>query len=189
MCAPLALTKIPFAMFLSRLARSFSTLRKKPPLYAHENGDKISISFSKNPQATAIGRFPKSDAELLEGLSSELDPFEPMRVLNPKNFEENPEFWPIAQNVLKENIHLCPIFSSLATADEAQYFHIYDLRNPPPPNRIPEVDDILGTVEIVDGKIKKNSFEPNAMYRPVSPYGAMAVSEEIAAKLAQALYK
>lgn len=176
-------------MLLSRFARSFSTLRKRPPLYAHEEGDRISISFSKNPQATTIGQFPKSDSELLAGLSTELDPFEPVRVLNPKAFEDNPKFWPIAQQVLKETIHTCPIFTSIATAEEAQYFHIYDLRNPPPPNRIPEVDDILGTVEIVDGKIKEHSFQPNAMYRPVSPYGAMAVSDEIAAKLAQALYK
>lgn len=169
--------------------RTFTTLRKKYPIYAHEAGANINVSLSKNSQAVPIGHFPESDKELLEGLSTEVDAFEPRQVLNPKNFVDNPEFWPIARKVLKDHIHECPIFTSMATAEQAQYLHIFDLRKPPPPNRIPDTDDILGTVEIVDHKIKPRSFEPNEMYRPISPFGAMAVSDNMAARLTEALNK
>lgn len=172
--------------------RAFTTAaRGGCPLYFHDSGDFLRVSFSPLLQAVDMGKFLKSDkAEMEPGFTTAPDTFEVRELLrNPSKFVENRRFWPLASQALARHIHECPIFNSMAAVENrTQFFHIYDLRAPPPVGRIPEVEDILGTVQIEYGKgILPGTFESNSMYRPVTRMGAMVVSPEMTSKISKAV--
>lgn len=95
------------------------------------------------------------------------------------DFKEIPQFLPIAQSVIAENIHNCPYYAPLAEAQAGEgdmFFHVFDLRAPPPAGRIPYVEDILGTLRLEEGKVVPKSYQPNSMYRVATHDGVFTVS-------------
>lgn len=172
--------------------RAFTTAsRGGCPLYLHDAGDWIRVSFSKLPQAIDMGRFRLSDkAEVEPAFTTTPDTFEVHELLkDPSKFVENRDFWPVASRALATHIHECPTFNSMASVENrTHFFHIYDLRAPPSVGRIPEVEDILGTAEIEYGKgIIPGTFECNTMYRPVTRMGAMLLSPEMTSAVCKAV--
>lgn len=151
--------------------------------------------LSNSKTTVPIGSFKTSlKHNFSPGFSLEPNPREEPEILitRPDDFNENPEFWRRAGHIIRDLIHEDPSYSDLVAAEtRTQYFHIYDQRLPPLFGRIPEVEDILGTVELEleleFTKIVPGSFEPNSMYRPVTQYGAMLVSPFMFEALSQQL--
>jgi hypothetical protein len=173
-----------------RLVRTFVLMRKNPPIYGHTMADrKLALSLSKDPVALSLGTIPQKCVTTYQVALSNHTPEEPSRLPNIELFEESPEFIAKAQTVIKDHIQDCPIFAPLASStgsDFTMYFHIYDLRAPPPFGRIPEVEDIMGTVRVEHGKMIPESYEPNKMYRPVTACGVFTVSDYLNEKVRQA---
>lgn len=180
-----------------QFVRRFSTAPRKLPLVLKDTGTgSTSVAFSNSATAVPMGSFPTSARPQMEAAftrqKSVQDEFEDM-IDKPQLFEENPDFWPRAAAALKQHIHDDPVYGDLVAAEtRTQYFHIYDFRLPPMFGRIPEVEDILGTVELAindkETTIVPQSFEPNAMYRPLTRFGAMLLapySHEIIANATQ----
>lgn len=149
----------------------------------------MQVSFSPKLEAVPIGKFAADNHGLLEAFKVDPDKYEPVPIVSqPTDFEEDGRFQPILMKCLKENVHNCPYFSSLAQIEnKTKFMHIFDLRCPPPLGRISEVEDIFGTVEIEDTKIVPGSFQENQMYRPVTTYGAPLLSKKMGEALMKAV--
>lgn len=180
------------------LKRCFSSVRRARPFALVDVGAGVSqVKFSPRPQSLAMGQFATNQKAYFEpAFTLEPNPRDEPEVLlqKPDAFTENPQFWPRAAALLKQHIHECPVYSDLAAGEtRTQFFHIYDLRLPPVFGRIPEVEDILGTVElrVEDGaaRIVPYSFQENSMYRPVTQYGGMLVSPHMFDMLARELHE
>lgn len=192
------------------LLRQFSLLRKTPQLYAllanqcpsaHDNTEsRVALSLSPNPSAIVMGTFPRDQIDSYEQAAKYSDESRDemgtadedldARSLVVKDFREVPEFLKIAQSTIGQYIDQCPYYSHLAEAqagEEDLYFHVFDLRAPPPAGRIPYVEDILGTVRLQDGKIVVGSYEPNWMYRVVTHSGVFTISDFLTKKVRKAL--
>ncbi|ANB14757.1 hypothetical protein AWJ20_2364 [Sugiyamaella lignohabitans] len=178
--------------------RSFVQLREVPTdVYGHTtpNESGVRLSLSKKPNAVYIGTIPNSAvASFRQAFEAEKEAkddqddreMHPSQLLDPGEFSSHQKFLDIAHKTIGEHIQNCPVFSQLAAAEQGEkslFFHIYDLRRPPPHGRIPEVEDIVGTVRLESGKIVPNSYEPNAMYRSVTPYGIFTVSDYLNSKI------
>lgn len=123
---------------------------------------------------------------------------EPYRIPDPPSvFAANPLFVHLLLDTVAETVHNCPVYNGIAEGElfyGGATLHIYDLRAPPPYGRIPDVQDILGTVRIQqpvhnDGPnvplnkkykvpaIVPGSFEPNSMYRLLTRNGFFTLSD------------
>ncbi|TGZ84643.1 hypothetical protein EX30DRAFT_356839 [Ascodesmis nigricans] len=70
------------------------------------------------------------------------------------------------------------------------WLHVYDMRGVPAFGRIPETEDILGSI-LVDGsgKLVDGSWEDNVMYRPVTAQGTIRLSDYLHQKVVDGLNK
>lgn len=177
--------------------RTFTSVKRSQP-YTLTDLPSLETRVTLLPNAETcvpMGSFKTSLKQaFIPGFSLEPNPREEPEILIPKpdDFRENPEFWRSAGQIIRDTIHKDPFYCDLVAAEtRTPYFHIYDQRLPPVFGRIPEVEDILGTVELDSKaeftKIVPGSFEQNSMYRPVTKYGAMLVSPFMFKALAQRL--
>ncbi|CAN6635849.1 hypothetical protein TRVA0_015S01618 [Trichomonascus vanleenenianus] len=141
-----------------------------PRLYAHSespDSPEFKISFSQDPEALSMGVLRKEKPKAIPS--------------NPNNFEENKKFLNAMHQVMGANVHKCPTYQQVAYTEgrNAQFFSIYDFRNPPAQDRIADVEDSFGHIRVVDGNIEPNSYEPNNMYRLVSRNGYPQISDTL----------
>ncbi|KAF9097922.1 hypothetical protein BGX23_007628 [Mortierella sp. AD031] len=61
--------------------------------------------------------------------------------------------------------------------------HIADYRNPAPYGRIPLPEDIFGSVQIVDGVIRPESYQRMPSHRIVSSLGLFQLSDHLHERL------
>ncbi|RKP10889.1 hypothetical protein THASP1DRAFT_12196, partial [Thamnocephalis sphaerospora] len=64
-----------------------------------------------------------------------------------------------------------------------------DERNPAPWGRIPDAEDIIGSVEVRDGLILPGSFQPMPVHRLVSSNGVFLLSKPLQATLLARLHE
>lgn len=68
------------------------------------------------------------------------------------------------------------------------WLHVHDERNLPPYGRIPDPEDIFGSVEVDgDGKVIRGTWEECTAYRLITREGMMRLSEFLHGKVAEAL--
>lgn len=172
------------------------------------SGDTTITSQGGTPQSTGEAGFT----------APEIYPIPSLDPSGTLYFTENPQFLNlILQPVLEKNIHQCLEYNRLAEAElfyGGQTLHIFDLRAPPPYGRIPDVQDILGTVRLQKQEYKEknddkndtsenlhpgdassiykippivpNSFEYNPMYRLLTRNGFLHVSPYLNSQLIKA---
>lgn len=165
-------------------ARLYHTIKREYglPLYAHEkSASEVTISLSKDPKAVPVGTLRES----MKSFTSPRREYPPFRPIRPSQFESNPNFSPLLWKVLESHIHECPMFQSFgkAEAKSTTFFSVYDFRNPPTYGRIPEVEDIFGTVRLDKTGIVQGSFERNTMYRPATTTGFIQLTDLLHEKL------
>uniref|UniRef100_A0A060T301 ARAD1C29018p n=1 Tax=Blastobotrys adeninivorans TaxID=409370 RepID=A0A060T301_BLAAD len=154
-----------------------------PKVYGHRCDTGVRLSLSADPDGLDFGRLGEAPENFKPNFANPFDE----RIL--RLFEPNRQFITVLHSTIKNHIHNCPMFSALAAAEakDSAFFHIYDLRNPPVYGRIPEVEDIIGTVRL-DGKgIVPQSYEANKMYRLATRAGYIQLSDYISEQLAKQL--
>ncbi|KAJ9110245.1 hypothetical protein QFC19_001648 [Naganishia cerealis] len=97
------------------------------------------------------------------------------------DFRENTKFRELLQDSIKTALGMgaaATVETEASVRGSDGYMHIADGRNLPPPGRIPEPHDIIGSVYVQSGKILPDTYEPQPMYRIctqdgvcVLPYG------------------
>ncbi|KAI9184408.1 hypothetical protein H9P43_003461 [Blastocladiella emersonii ATCC 22665] len=105
------------------------------------------------------------------------------QAVTPRSFTANPTFLRELHAALKDHAHEDPELVALAEHQKIGFMHVADARNPPPWGRIPDPDDIVGSVRLDDGKIVPGSFEPMPAHRLVSGAGIMQLSPALHAAL------
>lgn len=180
------------------LRRFYTTIRTKPAVYVHSHDPLHIISLSPSPNAIPIGQTFHTPSQFIAVTPSDAADFSsptnarPTVIPKPQDFQINPVFSRILQSIVAKNIHKSEIYTGLAEGERFQggsTFHVYDMRDPPPYGRIPEVQDIVGTVRLEEeGKevIVPDSFEFNPMYRVLSMYGFVNLGDELNMKLRKA---
>jgi hypothetical protein len=168
-------------------ARMYHTIKREYglPLYAHEKSpSEVTISLSKDPKAVPVGTLKES----MKSLTSPRREYPSFRPVRPSQFESDPNFSPLLWKVLENHVHECSMFQSFgkAEAKSTTFFSVYDFRNPPTYGRIPDVEDIFGTVRLDASGIVKNSFERNTMYRPATTTGFIQLTDHLHEKLRSA---
>ncbi|KAJ1847324.1 hypothetical protein LPJ73_004284 [Coemansia sp. RSA 2703] len=104
--------------------------------------------------------------------------------MRPQDFSENRLFWPQVQQILEKYAHEDPELQSQAAFFKSGWMNISDGRNPPPPGRTGDPEDILGSVLVEDKKIKQGSFQANLAHRLVTRDGLFQLPKYLQQKLA-----
>lgn len=180
MFARLGVQHIPRAA--PRVAKFSSVARQRPYLLRDLPNGITEVLLG--PKSLPMGQFTTEKKQLIApGFVLEPNPHTEPEVLVqiPTLFEENHEFFRQLDTIFTKNIHNDPTYGDLVAGEtKTKFYHIYDFRLPPLFGRIPEVEDILGTVELDLAKdytkIVPESFAMNPMYRPVTRYGATLIS-------------
>ncbi|KAI8064865.1 uncharacterized protein B0P05DRAFT_554671 [Gilbertella persicaria] len=83
--------------------------------------------------------------------------------------------------VFRKNIHQVDDtnLKALAEWQKEGWLHIGDERNPPPWGRINFPEDIIGSVQLEEGKIKEGTYEPMPTHRMVTNDGLFKMSEPL----------
>ncbi|KAK6199265.1 uncharacterized protein RJT21DRAFT_127548 [Scheffersomyces amazonensis] len=125
-----------------------SQYNRNSQIYIHESPNGYKYSFSPKENSIPIG--------VSKNLQS----------INPDNFKVNPQFVDILQDTLRKHTYNDFTFVMEAGVNASAYMAIYDLREIPKYSRIPEVENILGYVQVdVNGKMVPDSYERNELYR------------------------
>lgn len=171
--------------FIFPFSRLYHTVKREYglPIYAHETSSpsEIKISLSKNPDAVPVGILKES----MSSFTSPKREFSNSIPLSPSKFNTDPRFTPLLWKILENHVHECPMFQAFGQA-EAKYttfFSIYDFRNPPTYGRIPDVEDIFGSVQLNQKGIEKGTFEKNTMYRVATTTGFVQLTDLLHDKL------
>lgn len=193
----------------------YTLIRSSPPVYFHESSTSPihAISLSPDPNALPIGYtsllpndgfIPATDSEAADFTDFGSKGNSPIdKVITvippPQKFVDNSEFTKLLGKVTTESICSSDLYNSLAEAEGFRHgttFHVYDMREPPPYGRIPQVQDIIGMVLIQQPNrdenipaIVPNSFEFNPMYRPLSMNGFVNMGDYMNKKLRLACEK
>ncbi|KAJ9098276.1 hypothetical protein QFC21_004605 [Naganishia friedmannii] len=98
-----------------------------------------------------------------------------------EDFRENAKFIELMQSEIKAGLATgagATVETEASARGSDGFMHIADGRNLPPPGRIPEPHDIIGSVYVQSGKILPETYEAQPMYRIctqdgvcVLPYG------------------
>jgi len=67
------------------------------------------------------------------------------------------------------------------------WVHVTDERGLPPFGRIPEPEDIIGSVLVQGGELRAETYQPMPTYRLVTPEGPMKLSPFLLQKLREKL--
>ncbi|CEJ01351.1 hypothetical protein G6F70_002205 [Rhizopus microsporus] len=143
----------------SRLFYTSSVLFKSEPIRYDDLGQR------------SIEDYP----ELIIGWSSSTD------TLNTSTFVENRKFTDFLTKTLKENIHKVNDTNLKAMADwqKEGWMHIGDERDPPAWGRINFPEDIVGSVQLVNGVIQEGTYQPMPAHRLISGKGIFQLSEPL----------
>ncbi|KAJ1647854.1 hypothetical protein J3B02_001963 [Coemansia erecta] len=173
------------ALYLQR--RSFSAsiqqLAEKYPYqisrFAQQSSPKrAALTFGKQTDGTQtsaiIGWLQHSniDAMAIDG-----------QQIQPQDFAENKDFWPQVVQVLSQHAHEDPELQSQAAFFKNGWMNVVDNRNPPPPGRTGDAQDILGSVLVENKKIAPGSFQANLAHRPVTRHGLFQLPKHLHEKL------
>jgi len=141
------------------------------------------MSFCPNPPQSGatndkviLGVLPANQPD---GSSSSANP-------SIENFEPNPTFVQTLQQAIRQVLdrHADETLEAEAKARGEGWMHICDNRITPTLNRVPDPEDILGSVMVVDGKIIPSSYQTMPSYRVVSgESGPLVLSEAVHAAL------
>lgn len=100
--------------------------------------------------------------------------------VTPKNFRENPAFTPLLQETIKNEVHNDFAFIIEAGVHVNSFMPIYDFREIPRYQRIPDVDSILGYIRVDEqGKMIPGAYEPNDLYRLCNGTGLIKLSDHL----------
>jgi len=97
--------------------------------------------------------------------------------IKPDNFVENEPFNRFLHKVIAQNYVGDPTLQNAAKIHGDGFSHVIDWRNPPPHGRIPDPEDIFGTVQIEKGKLLPNTYQEMPTHRIVSSYGLFMLSD------------
>ncbi|KAJ1725197.1 hypothetical protein LPJ53_000620 [Coemansia erecta] len=167
------------------MLRAFGTSAGRHSPYPYE----ITRVTQPDKAATAIsfdtGDSPK-DAAIIGWLRhTNIDPLAiDGQQMRPQDFSENRSFWPQVQQVLEKYAHEDPELQSQAAFFKSGWMNISDGRNPPPPGRTGDPEDILGSVLVEDKEIKQGSFQANLAHRLVTRNGLFQLPKYLQQRLA-----
>ncbi|KAJ2721639.1 hypothetical protein GGI07_003823 [Coemansia sp. Benny D115] len=151
-----------------------ATAQKDKPVAA------LAFTGSGTAQGATIGWLDTSKAGDAHG---SLD----AQKIRPQEFTENAEFWPRVQRVIAEHAHEDPELQSQAAFLKDGWMNIMDGRNPPPPGRTGDAEDILGCVLVKAKQIQQGSFQANWAHRPVTRNGLFQLPSFLQQKLTRSL--
>ncbi|KAJ3387218.1 hypothetical protein HDU92_002044 [Lobulomyces angularis] len=100
-----------------------------------------------------------------------------------KTFVENKSFRKIINDTISKNIHNDVVLQGWAYQQKNGYLNIQDERCYVPWGRVPDPEDIFGTVLLSQGKIVEGSFEQMPTHRMVSANGMFKLSEYLESRL------
>lgn len=104
--------------------------------------------------------------------------------LSPTTFEENEAGVAFLHDVLRRFLLEDSFLQGQATMQRNGYLNICDQRNPPPFGRIPEIEDQIAMVQLENGQILPDSYEPMPTFRPLTITGILQTpSDAFLAKL------
>ncbi|KAI9104829.1 hypothetical protein DFS34DRAFT_604677 [Phlyctochytrium arcticum] len=103
--------------------------------------------------------------------------------LGPASFKANREFEELIQEVLAEWVTHDEGFQGLAQHQKVGFLNINDQRTPSPWGRVSDPEDILGTIQLDNGKLVSGSYEGMPTHRLVSGNGLFQLSELLHGKL------
>ncbi|KAJ1876769.1 hypothetical protein LPJ57_004307 [Coemansia sp. RSA 486] len=103
--------------------------------------------------------------------------------LQPQDFAENTDFWPQVVKVLSKHAHEDPELQSQAAFFKNGWMNVVDNRNPPPPGRTGDAEDILGSVFVENKTIAPESFQANLAHRPVTRHGLFQLPRHLHKRL------
>ncbi|KZO94668.1 hypothetical protein CALVIDRAFT_196277 [Calocera viscosa TUFC12733] len=95
------------------------------------------------------------------------------------DFRENAPFLRVLHAVLREGVGRDERWKAEAVSRGEGYMSISDARNPPMPNRTPEPEDTLGMVQVAEGQILPDSYEPMPTYRVCTTDGILTLTPEL----------
>ncbi|KAG0232714.1 hypothetical protein BGW42_007968 [Actinomortierella wolfii] len=148
---------------------------------------------SKLPVATYalsfLPTFPKHHRQVI-GYHSQQQPTSPSDeqfVIRPNRFTENEAFNNVLHEVIQQHLVNDPDVRSVLQLQLEGWTHIPDYRNPAPYGRIPLPEDIFGSVQIVEGEIKPETYQRMPSHRIVSSNGLFVLSQYLHQQLLQHL--
>ncbi|KAJ9063956.1 hypothetical protein DSO57_1035519 [Entomophthora muscae] len=85
------------------------------------------------------------------------------------DFSGNSSFMKQVQEFLKKSVAISDRnLIALAQYQKQGWLHIGDNRNPPPFGRIPDPEDIFGSILAVDGLMLQDTYQPMPAHRPLT---------------------
>lgn len=114
------------------------------------------------------------------------------------SFRESGAFKSVLNNVLKQHATEEPLLIGMAKVigkhRQGGHVHLFDQRNPPPPNRVGDPDDLIGLVQFdKKGNLESGTFEPvmeHRLYREIDGMaGLMTLPEHLHKVLVEELRK
>ncbi|GAA5880460.1 hypothetical protein JCM3774_005200 [Rhodotorula dairenensis] len=168
-----------------------------PGLYYHRHPQAPEsaylVSYLPNPppslefSPTTIGtvRFPKSRSAPTPATDTKQGQLPP---ISPRTLTENPDFVRLVHEVIALNLADDPWFETLAKSTTSDtHIHIADQRQPSDANRIPDPQDILGSVLVQAQRLVPESYEPNHVaYRLVTEAGLVQLPGDLHVRLKEA---
>lgn len=102
--------------------------------------------------------------------------------LTPADVHENGPFLRLLSRVIFETIDQCGDIRRQAQDQGSGYLYLLDERTPDPGGRVPP-EDIVGAIEVSDGKPVPGSYQHNPRHRLLTPAGWFRMPTEIEAAL------
>ncbi|KAJ1805178.1 hypothetical protein LPJ56_005432, partial [Coemansia sp. RSA 2599] len=161
--AAICLQRRAFGASMQQLAEKYPYLISR---IAQQPSQQVALTFSKQHDGVQTGAIigwlqPKNiDAMAIDG-----------QQIRPQDFTENKDFWPHVVEVLSRHAHKDPELQSQAAYFKNGWMNVVDNRNPPPPGRTGDAEDILGSVLVENKVIAPGSFQANWAHRPVTRHG------------------
>lgn len=160
-----------FRSNLLRGCRQYSQYAANNQIYIHENPGSQLFNVSLSPSESAIPMgYSKSNT-----------------LVTPEGFKSNGQFVELLHKTISEQVFDDFLFIMEAGVNANSFMPIYDFREVPRHGRTPEVDSILGYVQVgADGKMIKPSYEANSMYRLCNGAGLLRLSDHLYEKVREA---
>ncbi|KAG0210845.1 hypothetical protein BGX33_004654 [Mortierella sp. NVP41] len=155
------------------------------PLYYHLLPS--TSSSSTQPHASYalsfLPTFPQHNRQVI-GYISQGPASQPSDLqVKPNKFTENEAFNTLLHTIIQQNLASDPMVESVLQQQLEGWTHIADYRNPAPYGRIPLPEDIFGSVQIVDGVIRPESYQRMPSHRIVSSLGLFQLSDHLHERL------